>query len=162
VLHGSIYTPEEIGANVDADGLPIDAPVQPLRVVEYEPVAPRTAAEGRDYLHEAYQAADAAAVRRIWQEAKADGAAPEYLTQIAQVGKEKAAAEQKPAAENAGESDAPEAEANAAERELRSAAAKAGLDNLDEEFEKSYGLPVAKAGASQLREMTAILVGSAA
>ena len=55
-----------------------------------------------------------------------------------------------------------ETEADIAERNLRAAAAKAGLTNLDEEFERSYGLPIAQAGAQQLREMTAILTGSAA
>lgn len=55
-----------------------------------------------------------------------------------------------------------ETEADAAERELRAAAATAGLDNLDEEFEQSYGLPIAQAGAQQMRQMTAILTGSAA
>lgn len=53
-------------------------------------------------------------------------------------------------------------EAEAAERELRAAAAQAGLTNVDEEFERSYGLPIAAAGAQQLREMRSILTGSAA
>jgi len=55
-----------------------------------------------------------------------------------------------------------ESEADRAERDLRGAAARVGLDNLDEEFEKSYGLPIAQAGAQQLRQMQAILTGSAA
>jgi hypothetical protein len=55
-----------------------------------------------------------------------------------------------------------ETEADIAERDLRAAAAKAGLDNLDEEFERSFGLPISEAGAPQLREMTALLTGSAA
>jgi phage recombination protein Bet len=55
-----------------------------------------------------------------------------------------------------------ETEADIAERDLRAAAAKAGLDNLDEEFERSYGLPISEAGAPQLREMTALLTGTAA
>lgn len=55
-----------------------------------------------------------------------------------------------------------ETEADIAERELRGAAANAGLTNLDEEFERSYGLPIAQAGAQQLREMTALLTGTAA
>jgi hypothetical protein len=55
-----------------------------------------------------------------------------------------------------------DAEAAAAERELRAAAAAVGLDNLAEEFERSYGLPIDLAPAHQLREMTAILTGSAA
>lgn len=34
VLHGAIYTPEELGARVDAEGLPMEAEVQQLRVVQ--------------------------------------------------------------------------------------------------------------------------------
>jgi hypothetical protein len=55
-----------------------------------------------------------------------------------------------------------ETEADIAERDLRAAAVKAGLTNLDEEFERSYGLPIREAGAQQMREMTRILTGSAA
>jgi phage recombination protein Bet len=58
--------------------------------------------------------------------------------------------------------DTPETQAAAAERALRAAAAKVGFPNVDEEFERSYGLPIAQAGATQLREMTALLTGSAA
>lgn len=46
---------------------------------------------GRDYLHEAHAAPDAAMVRLIWQDAKTEGSRPEYLEQIVQVGREKAA-----------------------------------------------------------------------
>lgn len=53
-------------------------------------------------------------------------------------------------------------EAAAAEKQLRAVAAKAGLDNLDEEFEKSYGLPIAEAGVAQLTEMTQLMGGAAA
>jgi phage recombination protein Bet len=53
-------------------------------------------------------------------------------------------------------------EADVAEHQLRTAAAKAGLNNLDEEFERSYGLPIREAGAPQMREMTALLTGTAA
>ena len=34
ILQGTIYTPEELGANVDADGIPVEAPVQQLRAVQ--------------------------------------------------------------------------------------------------------------------------------
>lgn len=185
-LSGMHYTPEELGANVDQDGEPVAAEVQQLRRVEPGQAdqwttptpQPETAAHGRDYLHEAHQAADADAVRGIYREAASDGAVPEYLAQIAEVGKEKAAAEQQDDVVE-GEvvetgstphsmSDAVAAEptvtteADAAERELRAAAAKAGLTNLDEEFERSYGLPIREAGAQQMREMTGLLTGTAA
>lgn len=55
-----------------------------------------------------------------------------------------------------------ETEADIAERDLRAAAEAAGLAELDAEFERSFGLPIAQAPASKLREMTAILTGSAA
>ncbi|MGW1615738.1 phage recombination protein Bet [Streptomyces sp. NPDC002285] len=55
-----------------------------------------------------------------------------------------------------------ETDADIAERELRTAAAAAGLTNLDEEFERSYGLPIKEAGAQQMREMTSLLTGTAA
>lgn len=165
VLHGCIYTPEEIGARVDADGVPLDAEVQQLRPVEAEQPAPapQAAAPVRDYLHEAHAAADAEAVRRIWLDARADGAAPEYLAQIAEVGRSKAAAEQRqpeptdaePAeGEIVGEEPDEHAQAVA---ELRAAADRAGLDNVDEEFHASYGLPIAEAGIASIREMTQIL-----
>jgi len=53
-------------------------------------------------------------------------------------------------------------EADRAERDLRAAAVRVGLDNLDAEFEQSFGLPISQAPASKLREMTSILTGSAA
>ncbi|MFB7222377.1 Rad52/Rad22 family DNA repair protein [Streptomyces sp. NPDC056227] len=75
---------------------PVDPPVRP------EPSAPQdseesapalapaaTAANGRDYLHEAHAAADADTVRALYRAAQNDGATPEYLAQIAQVGKAK-------------------------------------------------------------------------
>jgi hypothetical protein len=181
-LSGMHYTPEELGANVDVDGNPVDAEVQTLRRVQPgdgDPWAagaqqPQTAAQGRDYLHEARDAVDADAVRRIWQEAKADGAVPEYLKQIADVGKEKAAAEKAPA-ETANAvvvaeivtDGAPavidaETEASVAKADLRATAAQAELDNLDEEFLRSYGIPIDQAPAHQLREMQRLLTGSAA
>lgn len=176
-----VYTAEEM-AQADSP-----APERHLRTVqqgESDPwataaPAPQTAAQGRDYLHEANGAADADTVRRIYREAANDGAVPEYLAQIAEVGKEKAAAEKQDdgvvdaevvetGATPHSVSDAVAAEptvtteADAAERALREAAAKAGLTNLDEEFERSYGLPIREAGAQQMREMTGLLTGSAA
>ncbi|MEU3529401.1 phage recombination protein Bet [Streptomyces sp. NPDC038707] len=161
-----VYTAEEMAQadNPASD----DRHLRSIQMGERDPwTAPRTAAQGRDYLHEAREAADADVVRRIWLDARADGAVPEYLEQIAAVGREKAVA-QAPAAP--AEDDVPdvevvpegETEADAAERELRVAAANAGLNNLDEEFERSYGLPISEAGAQQMREMTALLTGSAA
>lgn len=185
VLFGLHYTPEELGAIVNQDGEPVEAEVQQMRRVQpgegdqwatpAATVAAGTAdvpaesltPSGRDYLHEAHAAPDAATVRLIWQDAKGEGARQEYLAQIAEVGKQKASAEQSESAEDDGVVDVEtvdedETEADIAERELRAAAAKAGLDNLDAEFEQSYGLPISEAGAQQMREMTGLLTGSAA
>ncbi|GAA3268076.1 hypothetical protein GCM10010493_50590 [Streptomyces lavendulae subsp. grasserius] len=180
VLHGAIYTPEELGARVDSEGLPMEAEVQQLRVVrqgESDPWATPAATVqaavadipvesltpgGRDYLHEAMKASDAATVRLIWKDAQAEGARPEYLAQIAEVGKAKAAAPAPAPAEEVVEAEIVDDPIAAAEQQLRATAAKAGLDNLDEEFQRSYGIAIADAGLQQLTEMTQLLGGVAA
>ncbi|MFG2676952.1 Rad52/Rad22 family DNA repair protein [Streptomyces sp. NPDC048445] len=75
-----------------------DPPVKPepgpFRNVEEPAPTPEvaaTAATGRDYLQEAHAAVDADTVRAIYRAAQNDGAIAEYLAQIAQVGKAKAA-----------------------------------------------------------------------
>jgi hypothetical protein len=76
---------------------PVDPPVRPEPSAQQDsdesapaPAATAaTAAAGRDYLHEARAAADAETVRTIYRAAQNDGAVPEYLAQIAQVGKAK-------------------------------------------------------------------------
>lgn len=182
VLFGLHYTPEELGAVVNQDGEPVEASVTQLRRVQpgepdqwATPAATVQAAvadvpaesltpAGRDYLHEAHKAADAATVRLIWTDAKSEGARPEYLAQIADVGKQKAAAETAPPAAEPEIVDVElvDPDVEAAEKRLRAAASKAGLDNLDEEFERSYGIAIADAGLQQLTEMTQILGGVAA
>lgn len=124
---------------------------------------------GRDFINEATEAADAQAVRTVWQAAKAAGAAAHVLNEIVAIGKEKAAAERQDdgvvdaeVVETSATTADPVADAQAAEQELRAAAAAAGLNNLDEEFERSYGLPIREAAARDLRGMTAILTGHAA
>lgn len=122
---------------------------------------------GRDYMREAHAAPDAATVRRIWQDAKTEGAVPEYLAQIAEVGRQKAAAEQ--AAEAADEvvegevvPDAAEDEAAAAERELRAWATGVGLPDIARDFESAKGLPLDQATAGEIRAFHAELTGNAA
>ncbi|WP_330236116.1 phage recombination protein Bet [Streptomyces sp. NBC_00566] len=165
-----VYTAEEMAqADNPAAGERHLRKVQPG---EGDPwAAPQTAAQGRDYLHEAREAADADAVRRIWREAQADGAVPECLEQIAAVGREWATAARTDLPDDDGVVDGefveptttdPVTDAQAAEAELRAAAARVGLTTLDADFEQSYGLPISEAGASQLREMAAILGASAA
>jgi hypothetical protein len=159
VLFGLHYTPEELGAYVNQDGEPVDAPVQPLRVVPAEQAA-QTAAEPRDFLHEAYEAATAEDVRRIWTDAKAFGSYPEYLQQIAEVGRQKAAATQ-PDAEAVVDAEVVDPR-SAALDDLRAAATAAGLAaTLDADFEQSYGVDTAGATIEQLAEATALLRGAA-
>lgn len=159
VLHGSIYTPEEVGANVDADGLPVDAPVQQLRAVPVD-VAPGP----RDFLHEAYKAVTAEDVRRIWLEAKKSGSSPDYLARIAEVGRDMAA-QAAPAEDGFPDAEVVEPEQDehaAAVDELRAAAIAAGVaDTVEDDFAQSYGVPVALAAPAQLREMANLLRGAA-
>jgi len=196
-LSGMHYTPEELGANVDADGEIVEAEVQQLRRVQQGEQDPWTAPppqpkgtlvvdpecivthpEGQAIVDAAAEATHRAEVKERWAEAKdaellhAIIKAPdtggwemvrEYLSRLG-----KALPEGAPAAP--AEDDVPDAEvvaegeteADIAEQELRTAAAKAGLTNLDEEFERSYGLPIAQASAQQMREMTGLLTGTAA
>jgi hypothetical protein len=203
-LSGMHYTPEELGANVDADGEVIEAEVQQLRRVQPGEGDPWTTAgpsgesaisPEQSYADAAGTTRDQAVVKEMYRQAHAAG----LLAATVKVGDEtqelgayliargqqlaeplQAADHDRPAGETrAAPLDPPsaqgddgvtdvevvaegETEADIAERELRTAAAKAGLDNLDEEFERSYGLPIAQAGAQQLREMTALLTGTAA
>lgn len=187
VLFGLHYTPEELGAVVNQDGEPVEAEVQQLRRVqagESDPWAtpqqgaqfePHTEAQG--LAKRAAAAQDRAVLSGLVEEAKQqmpadarilapDTEQPDTLREYlgrrwAELPKleEKQADDSVTDAEVVGEG---ETEADIAERELREAAAKAGLTNLDEEFERSYGLPIREAGAQQMRAMTAILTGSAA
>jgi hypothetical protein len=192
VLHGAIYTAEELGARVDDAGLPVDAEVQQLRRVEPgQPDQWTTAAPEMDGEFEPHAEAQALAQRA--SEAKTrdevNAVAEEAKNMVPSDARIKALDTGKPdalrdylarcwkalpeaAALSGGRQDdgvpdvevvaEGETEADIAERELRDAAANAGLTNLDEEFEQSYGLPIREAGAQQMRQMTAILTGSAA
>ncbi|MGC0427646.1 hypothetical protein RKD32_004001 [Streptomyces sp. SAI-195] len=99
VLHGAIYTPEELGAVVDQEGQPViveraDAPqMTEATVVQSTPNTPPPAppSERRDFLAEAQAAETADSVRALWQEAKAAGAPTDYLDQLAAIGRERAA-----------------------------------------------------------------------
>jgi len=198
VLHGAIYTPEELGARVDAEGLPMEAEVQQLRAVQAgEPdpwatptPAPQQASEAsetephrpaQEIADQAEKATMKERISELWGLAKtgrlmeapvraADtgeiGELGQYLTRrakaIAEVPATPAEGTDEGVVDAEIVSDSPQAEADIAERELRAAAAKAGLTNLDEEFERSYGLPIAQAGAQQMREMTGLLTGTAA
>lgn len=134
----------------------------------------------QDFATDAAEATDPEAVKGIYKQAHAAGLLGETVKtpdrELLELGayliaRGQQLAEAAPANDgDAGEENVPDAEvvaegeteADIAERELRAAAAAAGLTELDAEFERSYGLPIAQAGAQQLREMTQILTGSAA
>ena len=166
VLHGAIYTPEELGAYVDQEGIPVEAPVQqpqvvPHVVVEHTDPAEATGAPAeRDYLKEAQEAADAAAVRVIWKAAGSAGAPKDYLDQIAEIGAGKPAVavptppgeEGIPDAEIVPDPD-PRVEALDA---LRSTAAAAGVTpaELNEAFKGAYNILPDQATAEALQDFT--------
>ncbi|MEU2759360.1 recombinase RecT [Streptomyces sp. NPDC007094] len=88
VLHGAIYTPEELGAVVDQEGNPVaveraDTPPteQTATVVQSTPNGPPAAtAPTRDYLAEAAITADADQLAAILADAEADGAPADYMS----------------------------------------------------------------------------------
>ncbi len=127
----------------------------------------------QDFAHAAYKADSPATVKDIYRQANEAGLLAETVKidrELLELGAYLIARGKELAAPAPSSDDVPdievvaegETEADVAERALRAAAANAGLTNLDEEFEKSFGLPIAEAGAQQLREMTGILTGSAA
>ncbi|MEU9141681.1 recombinase RecT [Streptomyces sp. NPDC048404] len=90
VLHGAIYTPEELGAVVDQEGNPVitveraDAPqMTTATVVQSTPNQPPAAtAPPRDYLAEALAATDAEQRAAIMDAARESGAPEPYLTAL--------------------------------------------------------------------------------
>lgn len=177
VLHGAIYTAEELGARVDDAGIPLEAEVQQLRRVEpgqtdqwATPAAtvqagtadvPRESLTpaGRDYLHEAQAASDANTVRLIWQDARAEGARPEYLEQIAAVGKEKDAVKAAPGRiDDVVEAEVvatPEDEHAAAVDELRAAAEAAQLEDFTNGARMALGMSIEDATPQAIRTLAA-------
>jgi hypothetical protein len=147
---------------------------------------------GRDYLHEALAAPDAATVRRLWQDARVAGAVPEYLQQIADVGRQKSATEQQQAgpapyslsdaigaaggidgafteaaaAALSGDpepsDDVPDAEHAAAEAELRAFATEAGIGDIDRDAYGALGAPLADVFPAAIRGLLNQLRGTAA
>ncbi|MGW4602703.1 recombinase RecT [Streptomyces sp. NPDC004532] len=200
VLHGAIYTPEEMGEVVDQEGNPViveradTPPVQQTATVVQSTTNPPPApsqAERRDYLAEAvaepdaerlaaiiaaaveagapepylaalgdiraaHEAPDAAAVREIYDAAQAEDAPAEHLARIAHIGQSKPGA--KTPAQDEQPTGGPSANVDpdaAAENRLRLAASRAGMQNLDADFERAYGLPIEAAPAAQLNAFAA-------
>jgi phage recombination protein Bet len=149
-----VYTAEEMA---QADN---PAPVA-VRSKAADPGVWATAAPTvRDYLHEAMEAATADEVRDIYRAAAADAAYPDYLEQIADVGRAKAAAAPRP------EPEAPEVvdgevvpedadEVAVARGEMLDAAAALDIPTsvLESDFFASYGHPIDDASVTELRQM---------
>lgn len=159
-----VYTAEEMAQ--------ADNQAPHLRAVQQgEPdpwTAPQQAAPARDFVTEARSAADADAVRGIWQEAKAAGLDETLLGQIAAVGKSLTAtptAKPEPAADKVVDAEAisdEEQDALDAERELRAFGEQEGLPDIARDFEAAKGLPLSQAIAPQIRSFLAELSGNAA
>lgn len=173
-LSGMHYTPEELGANVGEDGEPVDAEVQQLRRVptgQTDQWSTPAAAPARDFVTEAREASDAEKVRQIWHEAKAAGLDEKSLGQIAAVGKSLLAeptpkpepdADSVVDAEVLEEVGPEEADARAAEQELRAWAAENGLDDIDRDAEEALTMPLRMAPAAAIRGLLDQLRGHAA
>ncbi|MER5706027.1 phage recombination protein Bet [Streptomyces sp. NPDC002122] len=82
-----VYTAEEMA---QADNPQVERHLKSVQQGEPDPWA--TAAPVREFLREALDAPDTDTVRKIWQDAKAYGSRPEYLEQIADIGRKKASA----------------------------------------------------------------------
>lgn len=186
VLFGLHYTPEELGAIVNQDGEPIEASVTQLRRVEpgepdqWATPVPATQefvahaggqqfadgaakdAKGKDHINAVWAKAAAASVlaaKILAPDTKQPDELGAYLKRLGATLPDVAPVS---VGQDDGVTDAEFTDSVAeAEQQLRAAAAAAGLDNLDEEFQRSYGLPIAEAGVQQLTEMTGFLTGAA-
>jgi hypothetical protein len=180
-----VYTAEEMAQADNAGDERHLRAVQPGEADPWATAAPQpqtVAIKGRsqpaqDFADAAANAADPAAVKDIYKQANSAGLLGETIKtadrELLELGAYLISRGQelaKPAPSDGGVVDAEvvetvtegPSEADVAEHQLRTAAVAAGLTNLDEEFERSYGLPIREAGAQQMREMTRILTGSAA
>lgn len=122
----------------------------------------------RDFVAEARGAANADQVWGILQDAEAAGLDEKSLGHIAVVGKSLAAG---PPSPKPGDTDTngevvddatDEAQAEAAEKELRSFGDVTGLPDIGADFERAKGLPLEQATATQIRGFLAELSGTAA
>lgn len=175
VLHGAIYTPEELGAVVDQEGnaVAVEDRAAPEVISHTVQQAPAAAQPGptRDYLAEAREAATADDALDVYRAAEAAGAPADYLANLAAIGREKRAAEQQteqpPAAEQqtngAASGASPQGEHAAALGEMYDAAREAGLDRTeaDQAFTAAHSCAPADATPEQLRSQRDDLLDAA-
>ncbi|MEK9521427.1 Rad52/Rad22 family DNA repair protein [Streptomyces venezuelae] len=124
---------------------------------EQAPAAQAETAPVSGYVTKAKAAKTAADVRVLYDTAKAEGAAPAVLAEVANIGASKPGARPRkegsaPAAPPSSPPAAvdPEQAAAQAETALRVAASRAHLADLDEAFERVHGLPIEQAPVSLL------------
>lgn len=192
VLFGLHYTPEELNARVDADGLPLDAEVQQLHRVQPAnndqwatpaPQAPGVKPPEQQTADDAATFTNPDAIRELYRKAQEAGlltatvqtasGAMELGAYLVARGHELAQpkAEKKPAADQpAGDDGVVDAEivlsaeeqAEAAERELRAFAEQVGLPEIAADFEAAKGAPLTAATAAQIHGFLNELRGTAA
>ncbi|MEF3114511.1 hypothetical protein [Streptomyces chrestomyceticus] len=157
-LFGVHYTPEELGAVVDQEGNPVYAAGEIQRDTSEAPAAP-AAVPPRDFLAEAEQAADAAAVRKVWDQAKTAGAPQPYLDQLTAIGLGKPGARVDQPTEGVVEAVVVEEHQDQDERAVAlatmyDAAKSAGLsvEEADEAFLATFGHAPAEATVAELNE----------
>jgi phage recombination protein Bet len=179
-----VYTAEEMAQADNPAAEDGATPIRRLRQVQSEPDPWASDTPPRDWLAEAEAAADTAAVRALWVEARGAGVVPDVLGRMAQIGREKAAAGAEPvdaeivdsaldptegptpssgtAAAGAMAAAAAPGSRETALDDLRAAALAAGMAaTLDADFVQSYGVDTAAATIEQLAEATALLRGAA-
>jgi hypothetical protein len=192
VLFGLHYTPEELNARVDADGLPLDAEVQQLHRVQpagadqwttpapqpqaVKPPEQQTADDAAtftnpDKIRELYRKAkDAALLTATVQTTSGAMELGAYLVARGQELAEPKAEKRQAADQSAGDDGVVDAEivpsaeeqGQAAEAELRRFAEQVGLPGIDADFEAAKGLPLTEATADQIRGFLNELRGTAA
>ncbi|MEU2143581.1 hypothetical protein ABZ741_04620 [Streptomyces globisporus] len=194
-LSGMHYTPEELGANVNEEGLPVDGSVQQLHRVQPgagdpwatapEPQTPRAvngrSQEAQDFATTAADAADKAALQKVYREANAAGLLEETVKSpdrellelgafLIQRGNELAGPTLEPSAADDGyrtvptadevvdaEVVSPEDDYAAAVAELREAAELARLEDFEQGTEQALGMPLADAPVEAIRALAATI-----
>lgn len=185
VLFGLHYTPEELGAYVDQDGNPVDAPVQPLRPVEQlaenDQAVKGRSPQAQGYADRAAQTTDPDAVKEVYREAHAASLLTETVKvdrELLELGEYLISRGQRLSVGPQPESSDPEAELvldgeivtdgvdpwQCALDDLKDAADNAGLtpQDLEEGFQTAHGVPTTEATIEALQQMTAILKAGAA
>lgn len=122
--------------------------------------APELSPQARQFLDDAQAAPSPEAFAAVRTRAEQSGAPAEFLARLDRIDAEKRAAAQQAAKQQAPQQTAaapsgPDRAAQAAEERLRLAASRAGMQNLDAQFEAAYGMPIGQAAATTLNAFAA-------